>query len=183
MDQECMYLNKKSIHPCFYKKDKHHNIRKEFSAFVHFQWEALVLEHLSTTPFSINDSNQQINYNVKHCVSLRSLLNLRIHTHLILHELLGFVCQLNTTIVHANLHIDNVFFNVEKRSFIVIDLSNSFIVNNDNTPLFERTLAYTGPLETIDFTTLHQSLVSYFKAVRGGKGLIRYIDKLFSDHI
>jgi hypothetical protein len=195
IDQECMYLNKKSIHPCFYKKDKHHNIRKEFSAFVHFQWEAVVLEHLSTssalehftplTPFSINDNNQQINYNVKHCVSLRSLLNLRIHTHLILHELSGFVCQLNTTIVHANLHIDNVFFNVEKRSFIVIDLSNSFIVNNDNNmhPLFERTLAYTGPLETIDFTTLHQSLVSYFKAVKGGQRLIRYLDNLFSDHV
>lgn len=183
-DQECKYLNKKSIHPCFFKKVKHHIIRKEFSAFVHFQWEANVLQHLNTsalyqhiTPFSINDNNQQVNYNVMHCISLRSLLNHRIHTHLILHELLGFVSQLNTTIIHGNLHIDNVFFNVDKRSFIVIDLSNSFI--DRITPLFERA----DPLENMDFITLYQSLVIYFKSVKGGQRLKMYLDNLFSDHV
>jgi len=168
LDEECKFLSKKCIHPCLFTRDhdKHNtkNITKEFSLSQHFDWELYVLGTFKSlfSPEIVNKMTNKITYKTNNCMSLRSLLNSKAYTHLVLHELLSFVKHMNKAgLVHGNLHIDNVFFNIKKSKFFVIDLSNAYVSFQDKTPSYDRPLQFA--LEHVDFITLYQSLQLYFE--------------------
>lgn len=166
LDDECKFLSKKCIHPCLFTRDKlvTKNVTKEFSSSQHFDWELHVFNTFKSLflPEIANIMTNKITYKTNNCVSLRTLLNSKAYTHLILHELISFVKHMNKAgLVHGNLHIDNVFFNIKKSKFFVIDFSNAYVTFQDTTPNYDRPLQFA--LEHVDFITLYQSLQLYFE--------------------
>jgi len=143
LDKECQYINLQCNQNCFCKKDiTTNNIKRiALDPLISYHESNVYLNLLSnnsniTTLMSI--SHDEITYETKRLISLRTFLKNNVdYTTYIINELFAFINTFKKyNFIHGNLHIDNIYIKINKDNkhsfnFFIIDLCNSYFINND----------------------------------------------------
>jgi hypothetical protein len=179
VDDECMFLNNKSVQACICDRDREKNIIKYFNCSDVYKWESNVyVSFIDKDIFPlVTPQDKQLTYNVKDMVSLRTYFRTnKPNMSYTLNELFSYIRGFrNFKFLHGNLHIDNIFLNPQtfnKRAhFFVIDYANSYVLKRHSSPNYKRS-SFMGEFESKtqdndflywDFLTMYVSLKCYFR--------------------
>lgn len=127
------FTNLNKLYNDIYYSRENNTIIKTFFNRTKFDWELyihMMLYKLNIVPEILhiedNKDSSSIQYDATDLKSLRCIFESNNNFHYIINELLSFLKQIQIKkIIIGNLHIDNIYLNLNTMQFYIIDLSNT----------------------------------------------------------
>ena len=178
-------------HNFTFVKNTDGNIVKHIPNKDYYNWECEMYEYLlrhQKTPISLpmTPSKNCFIYQTNKVIPLYELLNNKKIRSLILNELFSFIFNFKySNFIHGNLHIYNIFYEMETKQFYIIDLSNSkYYYYTDIKPKYNQhsysNLLYSFPIEYTDLLSIYSSLIVFYKS---DNNMVNYILERVSTYV